>query len=229
VAALTNLFPVTPYCAAGGSEPYSGGAGPGPLAAPVPHLWRTHQEALKCRRAQTGKGQGAKAEGAEEGAGGTKGGKGRVGRGARRGELRRRGPGKRGRLQGRRLRRLRRRGKGVRRGKGARGGKGRGAPAEAAPEDKDGTVKALACLGDEAVAEMKTRLCEPCCALFLEGQFCPPCLKVWRPTEAGDFLQCDGCDAWVHATCDNLSREAVEVRTGVPYFLSSHYNLGTAN
>ncbi|XP_010257186.1 PREDICTED: uncharacterized protein LOC104597390 [Nelumbo nucifera] len=49
--------------------------------------------------------------------------------------------------------------------------------------------------------------CDACGRLFLKGNYCPVCLKVFRDTEQIPMVCCDDCSKWVHPQCDGISDE----------------------
>ncbi|CAN6913011.1 unnamed protein product [Brassica oleracea] len=49
--------------------------------------------------------------------------------------------------------------------------------------------------------------CDACGRLFVKGNYCPVCLKVYRDSEATPMVCCDFCQRWVHCTCDGISDE----------------------
>ncbi|XP_015936940.1 uncharacterized protein LOC107462791 [Arachis duranensis] len=49
--------------------------------------------------------------------------------------------------------------------------------------------------------------CDACGRLFLKGNYCPVCLKVYRESESTPMVCCDICQHWVHCQCDNISDE----------------------
>ncbi|EEQ98401.1 bromodomain-containing protein, putative [Perkinsus marinus ATCC 50983] len=36
-------------------------------------------------------------------------------------------------------------------------------------------------------------------------RYCPVCLRAWSTVWCDDMVQCDGCEFWVHAKCDNFT------------------------
>ncbi|KAK2433343.1 hypothetical protein P8452_30671 [Trifolium repens] len=49
--------------------------------------------------------------------------------------------------------------------------------------------------------------CDACGRLFVKGNYCPVCLKVYRDSESTPMVCCDHCQRWVHCQCDNISDE----------------------
>ncbi|KAF7836055.1 RING/FYVE/PHD-type zinc finger family protein [Senna tora] len=49
--------------------------------------------------------------------------------------------------------------------------------------------------------------CDACGRLFVKGNYCPVCLKVYRDSESTPMVCCDVCQRWVHCQCDNISDE----------------------
>ncbi|MED6111971.1 hypothetical protein PIB30_057312 [Stylosanthes scabra] len=49
--------------------------------------------------------------------------------------------------------------------------------------------------------------CDACGRLFVKGNYCPVCLKVYRDSESTPMVCCDVCQRWVHCHCDNISDE----------------------
>ncbi|KAK7263884.1 hypothetical protein RJT34_31483 [Clitoria ternatea] len=49
--------------------------------------------------------------------------------------------------------------------------------------------------------------CDACGRLFVKGNYCPVCLKVYRDSESTPMVCCDTCQRWVHCQCDNISDE----------------------
>ncbi|KAI4333116.1 hypothetical protein L6164_017961 [Bauhinia variegata] len=49
--------------------------------------------------------------------------------------------------------------------------------------------------------------CDACGRLFVKGNYCPVCLKVYRDSESTPMVCCDMCQRWVHCQCDNISDE----------------------
>nr|XP_043609846.1 uncharacterized protein LOC122581665 [Erigeron canadensis] len=47
--------------------------------------------------------------------------------------------------------------------------------------------------------------CDACGRLFVKGNYCPVCLKVYRDSEATPMVCCDICQRWVHCHCDGIS------------------------
>ncbi|GKV27482.1 hypothetical protein SLEP1_g36654 [Rubroshorea leprosula] len=49
--------------------------------------------------------------------------------------------------------------------------------------------------------------CDACGRLFVKGNYCPICLKVYRDSESTPMVCCDVCQRWVHCQCDGISDE----------------------
>ncbi|XP_048528876.1 uncharacterized protein LOC125508271 [Triticum urartu] len=49
--------------------------------------------------------------------------------------------------------------------------------------------------------------CDACGRLFVKGNYCPVCLKVYRDSEVIPMVCCDICEKWVHIECDGISEE----------------------
>ncbi|KAK9125302.1 hypothetical protein Scep_014148 [Stephania cephalantha] len=49
--------------------------------------------------------------------------------------------------------------------------------------------------------------CDACGRLFVKGNYCPVCLKVYRDSESTPMVCCDVCQRWVHCRCDGISDE----------------------
>ncbi|XP_061959042.1 uncharacterized protein LOC133680246 isoform X2 [Populus nigra] len=49
--------------------------------------------------------------------------------------------------------------------------------------------------------------CDACGRLFVKGNYCPVCLKVYRDSESTPMVCCDICQRWVHCHCDGISDE----------------------
>jgi hypothetical protein len=49
--------------------------------------------------------------------------------------------------------------------------------------------------------------CDACGRLFVKGNYCPICLKVYRDSEVIPMVCCDVCEKWVHIECDGISEE----------------------
>ncbi|KAL6989696.1 hypothetical protein U1Q18_015448 [Sarracenia purpurea var. burkii] len=49
--------------------------------------------------------------------------------------------------------------------------------------------------------------CDACGRLFVKGNYCPVCLKVYRDSESTPMVCCDVCQRWVHCKCDGISDE----------------------
>ncbi|KAI3445034.1 hypothetical protein Pfo_001699 [Paulownia fortunei] len=47
--------------------------------------------------------------------------------------------------------------------------------------------------------------CDACGRLFVKGNYCPVCLKVYRDSESTPMVCCDICQHWVHCPCDGIS------------------------
>ncbi|GFP87768.1 histone-lysine n-methyltransferase 2b [Phtheirospermum japonicum] len=46
--------------------------------------------------------------------------------------------------------------------------------------------------------------CDACGRLFVKGNYCPVCLKVYRDSESTPMVCCDVCHKWVHCPCDGI-------------------------
>ncbi|CAN6440530.1 unnamed protein product [Victoria cruziana] len=46
--------------------------------------------------------------------------------------------------------------------------------------------------------------CDACGRLFVKGNYCPVCLKVYRDSEPTPMVCCDVCQRWVHCQCDGI-------------------------
>lgn len=49
--------------------------------------------------------------------------------------------------------------------------------------------------------------CDACGRLFVKGNYCSLCLKVYRDSESTPMVCCDLCQRWVHCHCDGISDE----------------------
>ncbi|KAG9150669.1 hypothetical protein Leryth_008142 [Lithospermum erythrorhizon] len=49
--------------------------------------------------------------------------------------------------------------------------------------------------------------CDACGRLFVKGNYCTVCLKVYRDSESTPMVCCDICQRWVHCQCDGISDE----------------------
>nr|XP_025887091.1 uncharacterized protein LOC101264566 [Solanum lycopersicum] len=49
--------------------------------------------------------------------------------------------------------------------------------------------------------------CDACGRLFVKGNYCQVCLKVYRDSETTPMVCCDICERWVHCECDGISDE----------------------
>ncbi|KAM7268431.1 hypothetical protein ACFE04_010597 [Oxalis oulophora] len=47
--------------------------------------------------------------------------------------------------------------------------------------------------------------CDACGRLFVKGNYCPICLKVYTDSESTPMVCCDDCQCWVHCQCDGIS------------------------
>ncbi|ONK59700.1 uncharacterized protein A4U43_C08F9470 [Asparagus officinalis] len=47
--------------------------------------------------------------------------------------------------------------------------------------------------------------CDACGRLFVKGNYCPVCLKVYRDSETTPMVCCDICERWIHCSCDGIS------------------------
>ena len=43
-----------------------------------------------------------------------------------------------------------------------------------------------------------------------DNKYCSICMKVYRHNEKTPMVQCDSCNWWIHASCDNMSQEQYE-------------------
>ncbi|KAK4379694.1 hypothetical protein RND71_001556 [Anisodus tanguticus] len=62
--------------------------------------------------------------------------------------------------------------------------------------------------------------CDACGRLFVKGNYCPVCLKVYRDSESTPMVCCDICQRWVHCQCDGISEEKYlqfQVDGNLPY------------
>lgn len=50
-------------------------------------------------------------------------------------------------------------------------------------------------------------LCKHCSKLWKSSQYCGICKRSWHSSDGEDWVCCDGCDIWVHAGCDNISKK----------------------
>ncbi|KAF2324880.1 hypothetical protein GH714_020964 [Hevea brasiliensis] len=50
-------------------------------------------------------------------------------------------------------------------------------------------------------------ICKHCAKLRKSKQCCGICNKIWHHSDGGNWVCCDGCNVWVHAECDNISRK----------------------
>jgi hypothetical protein len=48
------------------------------------------------------------------------------------------------------------------------------------------------------------RICKDCNLQFQQGNFCKICCKVSSEDSSESFVQCDECEHWIHARCDNI-------------------------
>ncbi|XP_068343569.1 uncharacterized protein [Pyrus communis] len=53
--------------------------------------------------------------------------------------------------------------------------------------------------------------CDACGRLFVKGNYCPVCLKVYRDSESTPMVCCDICQRWVHCHCDGISDERYQL------------------
>ncbi|XP_015062920.1 histone-lysine N-methyltransferase 2D-like isoform X2 [Solanum pennellii] len=49
--------------------------------------------------------------------------------------------------------------------------------------------------------------CDACGRLFVKGNYCQVCLKVYRDSDTTPMVCCDICERWVHTQCDDISDE----------------------
>ncbi|XP_020674118.1 histone-lysine N-methyltransferase ATX4 isoform X1 [Dendrobium catenatum] len=47
-------------------------------------------------------------------------------------------------------------------------------------------------------------ICRHCAKLLRSKQYCGICKKIWRHSDSGSWVCCDGCQVWVHAECDKI-------------------------
>ncbi|XP_015163348.1 uncharacterized protein [Solanum tuberosum] len=62
--------------------------------------------------------------------------------------------------------------------------------------------------------------CDACGRLFVKGNYCPVCLKVYRDSESTPMVCCDICQRWAHCQCDGISDEKYlqfQVNGNLPY------------
>uniref|UniRef100_A0A2C9VU10 Histone-lysine N-methyltransferase n=1 Tax=Manihot esculenta TaxID=3983 RepID=A0A2C9VU10_MANES len=50
-------------------------------------------------------------------------------------------------------------------------------------------------------------ICKHCAKLRKSKQCCGICKNIWHRSDGGNWVCCDGCNVWVHAECDNISRK----------------------
>ncbi|CAI0440426.1 unnamed protein product [Linum tenue] len=54
---------------------------------------------------------------------------------------------------------------------------------------------------------MTELLCKHCAKLRKSNQYCGICKKIWHHLDGGNWVCCDGCNVWIHAECDNISKK----------------------
>ncbi|KAK3273459.1 hypothetical protein CYMTET_18299 [Cymbomonas tetramitiformis] len=55
------------------------------------------------------------------------------------------------------------------------------------------------------------KLCGLCIRLHKAGQYCFVCGGVWASqVDSQDWVGCDKCDAWTHASCDGIDRDGIQ-------------------
>ena len=52
-----------------------------------------------------------------------------------------------------------------------------------------------------------------CARLHKEGQYCRVCGRVWHYGASFEGAQCDGCDFWIHDSCDPKMDHALAAPT----------------
>ncbi|KAJ4765750.1 Histone-lysine N-methyltransferase [Rhynchospora pubera] len=65
-------------------------------------------------------------------------------------------------------------------------------------------------------SEFDQSLCIACRKLYKERRYCGVCERVWYDTDGGSFIQCDGCEIWVHSECIKTHTE--EELKNIKYF-----------
>ncbi|XP_034926271.1 histone-lysine N-methyltransferase ATX3 [Populus alba] len=61
-------------------------------------------------------------------------------------------------------------------------------------------------------------LCKHCAKLRKSKQYCGICKKTWHHSDGGNWVCCDGCNVWVHAECDNISRKLFKDMEDIDYY-----------
>ncbi|KAK6919985.1 hypothetical protein RJ641_015889 [Dillenia turbinata] len=61
-------------------------------------------------------------------------------------------------------------------------------------------------------------MCNPCAKLQKSKQYCGICKKIWHHSDGGNWVCCDGCNVWVHAECDKISRKRFKDLENAEYF-----------
>ncbi|KAJ8900489.1 hypothetical protein K2173_025266 [Erythroxylum novogranatense] len=61
-------------------------------------------------------------------------------------------------------------------------------------------------------------LCKHCAKLRKSKQYCGICKKIWHHSDGGSWVCCDGCNVWVHAECDNISRKNLKDLEHIDYY-----------
>eukprot|EP00850_Spirogloea_muscicola_P012849 SM000085S23199 [mRNA] locus=s85:26765:34362:- [translate_table: standard] len=106
---------------------------------------------------------------------------------------------------------------------------------EGAPTPEGGVLAVKQVLPPTIIVQAKKKaasvhtslVCKSCAKLYKSKQYCGVCKKVWLPNEKGDWVACDGCSIWVHASCEKLnnhrlqgpSSEAMQdLKNGAAYF-----------
>ncbi|KAH0466568.1 hypothetical protein IEQ34_003806 [Dendrobium chrysotoxum] len=54
-------------------------------------------------------------------------------------------------------------------------------------------------------------ICRHCEKLLRLKQYCGICKKIWRHSDSGSWVCCDGCQVWVHAECDKMSSNLKDI------------------
>jgi hypothetical protein len=50
--------------------------------------------------------------------------------------------------------------------------------------------------------------CEKCNGLYKSGTFCKLCMRTYdEGNTTEDFVGCDSCECWVHASCDGITKK----------------------
>ncbi|XP_015577364.2 histone-lysine N-methyltransferase ATX3 [Ricinus communis] len=61
-------------------------------------------------------------------------------------------------------------------------------------------------------------ICKHCAKLRKSKQYCGICKKIWHHSDGGNWVCCDGCNVWVHAECDNISRKLFKDLENFDYY-----------